>query len=231
MGDIEHIFFDLDRTLWDFDTNSKNTLIELFHEYNLVQYGFEPDAFVSTYFEINDRMWSAFRRGDISKERLRITRFIQLLETKRVKNVHLAEKLSSKYIEICPKKSALVDDAVEVVEALSKNYKMHIITNGFRRVQRVKLVNSGLNKYFEHLITSEDAGAAKPHPDIFSYAEKLTGVAKSKALMIGDHEDIDVLGANNFGWKSVWFTKQDVPSKAHHVVQTLKEFEGLMNPG
>ncbi len=231
MGDIAHIFFDLDRTLWDFDTNSRNTLLELFEQHSMSAHGFEPEEFVSTYFEINDRMWAAFRRGDISKDRLRISRFIQLLSTKGVDNVHLAEVLSEQYINICPKKNALVEGTMELMESLSGNYKLHVITNGFRRVQRIKLVNSGLNKYFDHLITSEDAGAAKPDRKIFEYAAKLTGAKKHASLMIGDHEDIDVLGANNFGWTSVLYSTSAMDSKASHVVRSLKEFRELLNAG
>jgi FMN phosphatase YigB (HAD superfamily) len=32
----KHLFFDLDRTLWDFDKNSKQALIQLFSEARLI---------------------------------------------------------------------------------------------------------------------------------------------------------------------------------------------------
>ena len=35
MQTYKHLFFDLDHTLWDFDTNAKETLHELFLEFEL----------------------------------------------------------------------------------------------------------------------------------------------------------------------------------------------------
>ena len=37
----KHIFFDLDRTLWDFEYNSHETLLELCKSYNLKEKGVE----------------------------------------------------------------------------------------------------------------------------------------------------------------------------------------------
>ena len=35
MKEYKHIFFDLDNTLWDFESNSRDTLLELFEKHNL----------------------------------------------------------------------------------------------------------------------------------------------------------------------------------------------------
>ena len=52
---LKHLFFDLDRTLWDFDTNSYQELTELYHSYSLHQKGISlPDEFIKVYKKIND---------------------------------------------------------------------------------------------------------------------------------------------------------------------------------
>ena len=57
--EIKHLFFDLDRTLWDFEKNSQNELNYLFNQYKLHQRGISlpnefinPDEFIDTEREI-----------------------------------------------------------------------------------------------------------------------------------------------------------------------------------
>ena len=35
MANYDHVFFDLDRTLWDFERNSLETIHDLYHEFEL----------------------------------------------------------------------------------------------------------------------------------------------------------------------------------------------------
>ena len=54
---------------------------------------------------------------------------------------------------------------------------MHLITNGFEKTQHAKMKNSGIDKYFTHVITSEAAGIMKPHAPIFEYAMATAGAS------------------------------------------------------
>ena len=72
---------------------------------------------------------------------------------------------------------------------------MHIITNGFNEVQSKKLKNSGLNQYFNQIITSEDAGVKKPNPYIFNYALNKANALSGESIMIGDNWEADIMGA------------------------------------
>ena len=71
MRDYEHIFFDLDRTIWDFETNSNETLYELADKYNLADKGICNTAeFIAIYIQINNRMWEEYGKGLINKKTL-----------------------------------------------------------------------------------------------------------------------------------------------------------------
>src|SRR5690606_41212474 len=89
------VFFDLDHTLWDYDTNSRETLIELFEQHGLAQRGV-PDAttFANVFQETNDRLWYQFDRGLITSETLRIDRFVPILRAFGVDDADLASPLS-----------------------------------------------------------------------------------------------------------------------------------------
>ena len=77
----ENIFFDLDRTLWDFETNSHETLLELIEKYKLKEKGIDSDEeFIRNYYLINDRMWEEYSRGVIDKNELRYGRFQKALQ-------------------------------------------------------------------------------------------------------------------------------------------------------
>ena len=55
---VNSIFFDLDRTLWDFDFNSEETLLEIYEKYRLTHLGVRSaEEFVSIYKQINSQLW------------------------------------------------------------------------------------------------------------------------------------------------------------------------------
>ena len=66
-----HIFFDLDGTLWDFETNSHETLLELCNTYNLNKKGISDyEKFIKTYKD--HRMAMSFAPLSLKFGRLQI---------------------------------------------------------------------------------------------------------------------------------------------------------------
>lgn len=206
MNRYNHLFFDLDHTLWDFDTNSRITLEELFDEHELDRRtGVSFSQFLSVYKVINDRLWEAYRKHEITKEELRNSRFFFALKEHGLEDPHLGHALEEAYISRSPKKTTLFPDALEVLGTLSERYRLHIITNGFTEVQDIKMSGSGLAPYFVHRITSEEAGANKPDPRIFLHALRTAGAKRKESLMIGDHLEADIGGARRVGMDQVFF--------------------------
>ena len=74
MKKLEHIFFDLDRTLWDFERNSKSALVQLFYELKLDNIIESFESFHEVYRKINAEYWEDYAKGRVSKEKLRIGR-------------------------------------------------------------------------------------------------------------------------------------------------------------
>ena len=226
------LFFDLDHTLWDFETNSRETIQELYTTHRLAELGIvDFDGFYSTYSAHNHRLWDRYTKGFIKQEELRWKRvYLSLLDFK-VANEPLAKEMSQAYLEILPNKKHLFPYTIEILEYLKqKDYKMHLITNGFESVQFKKIKNSGIADYFTEVITSEASNSLKPQKKIFEYALKNAKATVAKSIMIGDNESADIQGGINIGMDTIFVNHiQAIPTiPATYTITHLKELETIL---
>ncbi len=227
------LFFDLDHTLWDFETNSKETLRDLFHETDMPTRGVSDfDEFHDVYHHHNNIFWDRFRKGFITREELRWKRMWRTLVDFRITDEKLARHMSERYLEILPTKKHLFEDTMDVLDHLrAKGYPMHLITNGFEKTQHAKMRNSGIDHFFTHVITSEEAGIMKPHPAIFEYALEKAGVKAGDAVMVGDTLDADIEGAIRAGMDTIYFNPAIPPTAAirpTYTINSLKELKAIL---
>ena len=228
----KHIFFDLDRTLWDFEKNSNEVLNELYKKYDLFLMGINDcNKFIERYKFHNEQLWDLYRQNKIEKDKLRDERFKITLKEFGVYSSELAVNLGKDYVTNCPKKTNLFPHTQATLKYLNARYKLHIITNGFEEVQYQKLENSNLRDYFEQIITSEQVGFKKPNPQIYNFS-LLKACAKTyNSLMIGDDLNADILGAQNVGIDQVFFNPLEHPhsiSNITHEINCLSELEVIL---
>ena len=225
MRKFKHIFLDLDRTLWDFEENSRQELESIFKKFKLHQLGISlSNEFIKIYKSINEECWALYRLNKLSKEDLRSVRFLKTLEYFGVSDHILAEQIGQEYLNNSPKRTMLITGCHELLIYLKNKYQLHIITNGFEEVQVKKISNSKLTPYFDKMITSESAGFKKPRKEIFSHALKLTGAKLSESVMIGDDLQTDIQGAINIGMKSIYFN----PNRKNHSFNVLADVQNLL---
>lgn len=192
----KHIFFDLDHTLWDFERNAEETKREMFAALKLKDRGIESyEKFREKYIGINLALWDLYREDKITKDELNFRRFYDTLCALGVDDRGLGEAMAAGFIEGISSKTYLFPFAKEILEYLYRKYSVHIITNGFEEVQFSKLKNSGMDRYFTSVITSEEAGSKKPDAGIFRFALSKTGALPAESIMIGDDLAIDMAGA------------------------------------
>ena len=225
----KHLFFDLDRTLWDLDRNSREALHEIYTHYGLEEMGvLNFQAFFENYKHINDRLWDDYRKGLIHKDSLRSVRFSQTLQLFDIFDPRLSEKIGYTYVEISPKKTNLLPNALQTLDYLKDKYQIHIITNGFEEVQHIKLENSGLKPYLSQIITSEKAQCKKPDPRIFAFALHEAGAKRNESLMIGDSLELDILGAKQVGIAQVFFNPEGI-RHTHEITHEIKDLGELIH--
>ncbi len=225
-----NIFFDLDRTLWDFEANSIETIKEIFYKYNLNELC-EFEAFHETYRKVNEKMWAKYRDNQVSKEQLSWLRFYRTMTYFDKTDEQTARLMSQDYISISPTKTVMFDYSIEILEYLkNKGYNLYIITNGFKEVQYIKLENSGLKPYFDKVFTSEEVGCNKPNSAYFSYVLRETSSNAEDSIVIGDDIEVDIKGAAKLDIDTIWFNSVERVSdfKPTYEVNKLQEIENLL---
>ena len=212
MTKYQHIFFDLDNTLWDFDKSSILAFDKIYEIFNLINYGI-PNAkdFHKTYFDHNNRLWEQYRQGKIDKEFLKIERFRLPLNDYGIVNEKLAIDLGESYTEYAARLVALVPNTMETLTYLKeKNYKIHLITNGFLEVQSIKMKASGLDMMIDSSFVSEVVGFKKPDHRIFHHAINEVGGSIENSVMIGDDLSVDIIPAKEIGMTHIYFNRKKI---------------------
>ena len=223
---VTDIFFDLDHTLWDFEKNSGLAFKEIFIELN---FPFSLDVFLKFYNPINHAQWKLYRENKITQEDLRFNRLNKTFEKLNYSaSIGLIDKISEQYITYLSTFPHLFEGAIELLEALKSRFRLHIITNGFDKVQQFKIENSGIKSFFEFVFTAEKVGFKKPHPEIFIQSLKTVNTTAEASIMIGDSFEADILGALNQGMQAIHFNShnEEVHAKCP-IVYSLAELKAL----
>ncbi len=229
MKKYEVVLFDLDHTLWDYETNSRETLIELFHHYGLDNRGVVVQAFLDSFARINTELWDLYDRGLLHRDVIRLHRFEKILLDVGIDDHPLSLQLSADYIEHSPRKPNLLDGAKEILDYLFPKYPLLIVTNGFDDVQGTKLASSSITHYFKDVVTSARAGHKKPAKEIFEFALAQSGAQAHQAIMIGDNLQTDIGGAVNANIDSVHLDfNGHVGSVATHKISHLSELKKIL---
>ena len=224
---VQHIFFDLDHTLWDFEKNSGATFKSIFKEWN---FEFSLEVFLDFYNPINHYYWKQYRENMISEVELRYLRLEKTFEAMKVSfSQSLLERVAELYIQQLSTHTELFEDTISVLEYLSSKYTLHIITNGFEHVQQRKLENSRIARFFKTVLTAEKIGVKKPHPTIFLSAMKTAEVLPEHAMMIGDSLEADIQGALKLGMQAIHFNSH---KEAYHdeclIIDRLSDLTNLL---
>lgn len=218
------IFFDLDHTLWDYETNSRETLQELYEVHTLQEKGVTDfKSFHQEFRRVNAALWELYDHGKIGSEVIRQERFKQILSTFQLHDETLISELSYEYLHACPKKSNLMPSAIETLQYLAGKYKLSIITNGFEEIQNTKLSAGNLHIYFDHIVTSQKAGHKKPAAEIFDFTLKLNNISSHEAIMVGDNLITDIGGARQASIATVFFN----PDEIEHQEPVTREIKNL----
>lgn len=226
MEKYTHLLFDIDHTLWDFNTNCRLTLQDLFTEHKLADFNINFEDFYQNYLIINNEVWTLYDQNLITKEEIRTYRFQKLLSEFNIKNSALALDLESKYLDRCPKMGNMIPFTKELLDNISSRYTLCLITNGFQETQALKVQHSILKDYFDIMFTSESVKFKKPDVRYFNHVLQTLTVSKENCLVIGDNPHTDIQGAKNSGIDTAWVNTQNYP-KTTSCTYYFKDLEAL----
>lgn len=194
------LLFDADNTLFNFDAGNRRAFSAVCRICHLP----DTDELFHAYEAVNAEMWSAFDRGECTKDFLVVERFRLFLERAGLQadpvqcnKIHLSTLATN---------TVLLPHALEVCRTLAQTHSLYIVTNAVAAVQKARLAASDLRPYITDAFISEDAGASKPSVAYFDYVfSRIPGITRENCLLIGDSPSSDLQGANNYGIPCCWY--------------------------
>jgi len=225
--DYSWLMFDADGTLFDYDRAEVAALEATFSELGLE---FDDHALL-IYRQINGRMWQEFEQGSMSQERLKSERFRLLCNQLGVDFDY--EHMSRRYQSNLALGTYLIDGADELLEELDGRYRIALITNGLKDVQRPRIAESTVRDRFSTIIISEEVGVAKPDSKIFDIAfQQMNYPQKNQVLIIGDSLSSDIAGGINYGIDTCWYNPEGLEHPSgmdiRYEIRGLNELLGLL---
>jgi pyrophosphatase PpaX len=120
-----------------------------------------------------------------------------------------------------------------VGELAARGARLGVVTSKLRSGAERSLLATGLARFFHTVVTAEDVGRSKPHPEpVWAALERLGGTAR-EAVFIGDSPH-DIAAGRNAGVATagvLWgpFTRADLESaSADFLLESPREILGLL---
>lgn len=203
------LLFDLDHTLFDFDTAEDVALTQLLKEEGVDNI----QAYKHYYVPMNKALWKDLEQKKITKQELVNTRFSKLFEHFGIEKDGI--NLANRYQFYLSQQGQIFSGAMELLDTLiDRGYEVYAATNGITTIQTGRLTKSGLASYFNHVFISEQLGTQKPDALFYErIGQQIPGFSKDKTVMIGDSLTADIQGGNNAGIDTIWYNPHHLENK------------------
>lgn len=212
------LILDIDDTLVDFRASQEAALVEL-HARDFA--GAPLADFRAAYTAINRALWAALDRGEITTDEIRARRFTATAE--RLALPAPDWRAASEFYEAAlARHSTLYPGTLETLAALAPHHRLAAITNGLARVQRPKAARTGLDRWLDPYVISEEEGVAKPDAEVFRRCLARANCAAADTLMVGDSWDSDGAGAANAGLDFCWLRRDPAAVPPAHLPAPVK---------
>ena len=235
------LIFDLDDTLIDNKENVKHAFKEMLKLRN-IEYS---DSEFSRWYEIDKQFWEDRQDGLIeipndlkNEEGKKSKKILDWLRAQRIIRYFSGEielddaiNLNSVFIDSMSEVVTAIDGAYEILEYLSKQYKILIATNGPEKVMHEKLVKIDCLKFIDEVLSAEMFGYMKPDERFFDGIQcMLNNFNDNEYLIIGNSLKSDVGFGMNCGFDSCWFDrKEEVLTTTYNPTMVIEKLTDLFN--
>jgi putative hydrolase of the HAD superfamily len=202
------ILFDLDDTIISFSASSMDCWREVCARYADEAGGFRPYALLEAILRNSQAYWSdpvRHKRGRLDLKQARREVVAWAFESLGIQNVPLANKVADEFTTLRETSISPFPRAIETLEYLMKQgIRLGLVTNGNSDDQRRKIIQFGLEPYFELIQIEGEAGIGKPEPGVYEMALQKLRISAQEAWMVGDNLEWDVEAAQRVGLKTIW---------------------------
>jgi 2-haloacid dehalogenase len=150
------------------------------------------------------------------------------LETLGVGGHGLSDRLMQLYLELEP-----FPEVPEVLARLKRSgVRMAVLSNGSPKMLEAVVNSANLGRYFDAVLSVEEAGVFKPHPKVYQLAVDRLGVAAG-AISFQSSNAWDAYAASAFGMQVVWCNRygqrrERLPGAPDREIKTLAELPPLV---
>lgn len=205
---MKNIFLlDMDDTLLDF---LKAERANLAHTFRAV--GVDADEkMIARFHAINDGLWKALERGEISREALKVRRFGLFFEAYNIPADPAAA--AREYITHFPEVCFPFDGAAEFLGELKRRGRVYLVTNGGTLIQTAHIAAAGFAPFLDGAFISEEMGVDKPSLAFADYVEAhIANYRRESAVWIGDSLTSDGACADARGIDFILFASRGAPA-------------------
>lgn len=224
---IGTVFIDVDNTLLDFHACARASMAQA-----LAGHGIRcTDAMFGTFTRINDGLWLALERGELTRQELYRVRFDMIFA-----ELGLAldgGSFEAQFRKNLDSAAEPVPGALPLLRYLSEKYTICAASNAAHAQQCSRLEKAGMLPYLREVFTSGRVGADKPGRAFFDACfALLPGAKPEETVMIGDSLTADICGAHDYGLMTCWFAPNggSAPDglRPDHTVRTLEEIRTFL---
>ncbi|MGI5934535.1 MAG: HAD family hydrolase [Lawsonibacter sp.] len=230
---IQVVLIDIDDTLLSFSGYVKEAMRDGFAQYGLKPY---TETMFPVFERINNGLWAQIEQGTLSFEELTEIRWNTIFHAL---GISFDGRIFERYFRDKLFFSAVPEPgAVELLEYLSRRYRLCIASNGPYEQQINRLRVGKLYDFFSHFFISSQIGAQKPSPAFFDFCFKelrssgFPNLSPEDTMIIGDSLSSDIAGGAGYGMHTCLYQKKPVSaldvSRADHVVGSLAEIQQIL---
>lgn len=219
------IFFDVDGTLLDFKRSEYLGAMALYNEY-MDEISSEGKAFYESWRQISDKYFHMYLAGKMTFAQQRVQRIREIFSLSGIVLSDAEAKARFDiYLNSYEASWKPFDDVIPCLKELS-GYRLGIISNGDFEQQSMKLDRLGVKDYFEEIITSGEAGIAKPNIELFKIACGRANEPPENCCYVGDDLNTDILPCREAGMHGIWLNRVNEKASFPDITE-IKALEDL----
>ncbi|MCZ3990740.1 YjjG family noncanonical pyrimidine nucleotidase [Lactobacillus crispatus] len=224
----QQIIFDVDDTIIDFAATEDFALHSLFNAHHWPL----SAELQRQYHSYNQGLWRQLEQGELTYEELSEMTFHDFILDHFGIEID-GKKAMDEYRSYFGEAHQLLPGVEDTLKfAKKQGYKLTVLSNGEKFMQNHRLELAGVKKYFDLIVTSEEAHYSKPNLHAFDYFFSQTEIGPSETVFFGDGLQSDILGAEKYGFDSIWYNHRHRKNTLHlhpkFVVETYPELVKLM---
>ena len=206
---IKEVIFDIDGTLYDYDKGHAEGMARM-KAYAEKELGISGEEYAAEYKRMNAVIKE--RVGDSAVTHSRSIRIQNMLEQWGKPIFPHLEKLYHLYWDGLLEVSEAEPGSLEAIRELrDMGVRIGIGTDMTAMMQYKKLERLGFAPYVDHIVTSQEAGHEKPHPEFMALCIEKAGCSPEEIVFVGDTFKKDVAGPGAAGMHPVWYRAKERP--------------------